>query len=244
MNTDGSALDDNLLETFINGFYGYGNLNAPHWFIGMEEGGGDNPDEIRQRLTIWRGRGGNVIEDLAEYHRAIGVTRFFELGAKLQRTWSKLIRVLHVLEGKPVLVDALRHSQREAFGRHGGTSCLAELLPLPSPSTNRWLYSQYSTLEYLKDRETYRQTVLPGRVAKLSEMIGQYQPRTVLFYGVGYLEYWRAISGRDFTEVMIGAVKVWLGRSRDTLYAVTPHPTARGITNAYFDRVGELIRDG
>ncbi len=36
MNT---MLDDHLLQDFIDGFYGYGNYNAPYWFVGMEGGG-------------------------------------------------------------------------------------------------------------------------------------------------------------------------------------------------------------
>ena len=33
-------LDDKLLESYMKTFFGYGNLHADYWFIGMEEGGG------------------------------------------------------------------------------------------------------------------------------------------------------------------------------------------------------------
>ncbi len=41
-----SGLDDALLEAYMDGFYGYGNLAGPYWFIGMEEGGGDSLDRF------------------------------------------------------------------------------------------------------------------------------------------------------------------------------------------------------
>jgi hypothetical protein len=41
-----------LLEEFITNFYGYGKLKSDYWFVGMEEGGGENIDEIIARLNI------------------------------------------------------------------------------------------------------------------------------------------------------------------------------------------------
>lgn len=38
-------LDDTLLEEFVQGFYGYDNLSAPCWFVGMEEGGGNSAED-------------------------------------------------------------------------------------------------------------------------------------------------------------------------------------------------------
>jgi hypothetical protein len=44
------VLEPELLQDFICGFYGYGNLGAKYWFIGLEEGGGTSIDEIQHRL--------------------------------------------------------------------------------------------------------------------------------------------------------------------------------------------------
>jgi hypothetical protein len=46
-------LNDQLLEAFMSGFYGFGNYQARYWFIGMEEGGGNKPDDIARQLDIW-----------------------------------------------------------------------------------------------------------------------------------------------------------------------------------------------
>jgi hypothetical protein len=39
-------LNDQLLEAFMRGFYGFGNYQAQYWFVGMEEGGGNTLDAI------------------------------------------------------------------------------------------------------------------------------------------------------------------------------------------------------
>ncbi|MBC8136283.1 MAG: hypothetical protein H8F28_10385 [Fibrella sp.] len=44
------ALNNDQTQEFCNGFLGYGNLSAPLWFIGMEEGGGKSESEIAARL--------------------------------------------------------------------------------------------------------------------------------------------------------------------------------------------------
>ena len=46
-------LDNNLLTDFAYNFFGYGNLSAPIWFVGMEEGGGNTKPEIAARLDQW-----------------------------------------------------------------------------------------------------------------------------------------------------------------------------------------------
>ena len=43
-------LNDKTLESYIHNFYGYGNPRAPYWFIGMEEGGGEDIQNIERRV--------------------------------------------------------------------------------------------------------------------------------------------------------------------------------------------------
>jgi hypothetical protein len=86
-------LNDLLLETFINTFYGYGNYQGDYWFIGMEERGGGFED-INNRLNTWSSRGQHELEDVAKYHEAMGEFDLFGKKAKLQRTWGRLIRII------------------------------------------------------------------------------------------------------------------------------------------------------
>lgn len=58
--------DDELLLAYMDGFYGYGNYQAPYWFVGMEEGGGDSSADVSSRLKIWNERGRQELEDLHE----------------------------------------------------------------------------------------------------------------------------------------------------------------------------------
>ena len=103
---------DNLLETFIHNFYGYGNYQANYWFIGMEEGGGNSIEEINRRLNSWNNRGKFELEDVAEYHFAIGIPEHFRDPAKLQPTWNKLIRTLLSAQGQPGSTDDVREYQK------------------------------------------------------------------------------------------------------------------------------------
>lgn len=228
-----------MIERFINNFYGYGNLKAPHWFIGMEEGGGDSLQEIEQRIETWHKRGQKITEDLVDYHKAIGISIYFDESPKLQSTWKKLIRVLHVLEGKPLTTEAIKQTQKASFGRSNGSSCLIELLPLPSPSISDWLYGEYSSLAYLQTRKAYRQQVIPDRIEKIQRLIQQYHPQTVMFYGLDYHEYWQSISGSELEEIYIDQFRTYVGRYSHTKFIVTQHPASRGITNTYFEQVGQ-----
>jgi len=46
-------LNDNILENFINTFYGSGNYKGDYWFVGMEECGGNYLERVLKRLENW-----------------------------------------------------------------------------------------------------------------------------------------------------------------------------------------------
>jgi hypothetical protein len=230
--------DDQLLREFVQNFYGYGNYSGQFWFIGMEEGGGNSFSEINTRLTAWANRGKSELEDVAEYHNDIGVMDWFNDKPKLQPTWNKLIRILLSSSGKLPTTEQVRECQKTLFGRLIGDNCLLELLPLPSPSIGKWLYAKYSQLPYLKDRETYRQECIESRIAHLQDRINRYQPKAVIFYSLSYQEYWKQIAGVDFHQ---SSDKIHAGRNGSTLFVMTKHPAAQGVTSEYFHQVGQLI---
>jgi hypothetical protein len=231
-------LDDRLLTEFFQTFYGYGNYSGQFWFIGMEEGGGNSFSEINTRLTAWANRGKNELEDLAEYHNDIGVRDWFNNKPKLQPTWNKLIRILLSSSGELPTTEQVREYQKTLLGRLIGDTCLLELLPLPSPSIGKWLYAQYSQLPYLKDREIYKQECIASRITHLQDRINQYQPKVVIFYSLSYQDYWKKIAGVDFHQ---NSDKIHTDRSESTLFVMTKHPAAQGVTSDYFHQVGQLI---
>lgn len=234
--------DDELLHAFVAGFFGYGSFSAPYWFVGMEEGGGETPEDIALRLRAWEARGKCELEDVVEYHLAIGVSKHFDERGTLQPTWNKLIRVLLSAMGESPETERVRAFQRTEWGRTHGNSCLTELLPLPSPGVDRWLhFTEHSQLPYLASRATYHEHIRPQRVAQLAAKVEAYRPKAVVFYGLKYLPSWQAIAGSEFGATSLPGTHSL--RRNGTLYLATRHPAATGVSNAYFHSVGRLIRE-
>lgn len=236
-----SMINDQLLEEFMKGFYGFGNYQAPYWFVGMEEGGGNTYEAIVKQLEIWDRWGRKELLDVADYAREMDITRWYGDNPKLQPTWKHLIRTVLTAEGQPSDAEAMRQYQKHVIGTVQGNTCLLELMPLPAPSVASWLYGDISTLPYLKNRKTYREFVAPLRIAHLQNRILHYQPKAVMFYGSGYDSYWKSIAGVESWERSPEGVNFAISHS--TLFLSSKHPVAHGATNEYFINIGKLIAD-
>ena len=230
--------NDQLLNEFVENFYGYGDYNGQFWFIGMEEGGGNSFSEIDNRLNAWTLRGKHELEDLAQYHADIGLTDWFNDNPKLQSSWNKLIRILLSSKGQLPTTEEVRESQKMLLGKTSGDNCLLNILPLPSPSIERRLYTQYSQLPYLSNRLKYRKWCLKLRIEHLQNRINEYKPKVVVFYSLGYYKYWLEIAGINLLQ---GVDNIHTGYNEITFFVVTKHPAAKGVTNEYFYQVGKLI---
>lgn len=230
------------LENFISKFWGYGNFQAPIWLVGMEEACGEN--DVPKRISAWQRRGERRLEDAADYHTEIGHPEHFQNGAKLQRTWSKLIRTYLAAYGANTNTGNTRKFQIGSLGRSDQSinrTCLIELMPLPSPSTKKWLIKQYTDLTYLQCRQDYFNRVAPERVDGLRKLISEFRPKAVVFYGLGYRTQWEEISGRlskhpQHHRMLHGSVG-------GTTFVAMPHPVSHGVTNADYIAVGQLLRD-
>jgi hypothetical protein len=206
----------------------------------LEEGGGGTAEEIERRIAAWHQRGESELEDLVEYHEAIGVIRHFGAQPALQSTWAKLIRILYALGGHTPTHDDLRRFQADRFGRRNGDTALLELLPLPSPGTNRWPYAQITKIQHLATREEYVAHVAPLRVRRLRERFATHRPRFVIFYGAAYLSWWSRIAAVPL--VIDSNTGFAIAVREDTTFAVAKHPAARGLTTEYFARIGAAMR--
>jgi hypothetical protein len=142
-------LNDQLLESFMYGFYGFGSYQAPYWFVGMEEGGGNTLEVIVKQLDLWDKDGREELMDVAQYARDMNYTRWYGDNPKLQPTWKHLIRIVLTAEGQPFDKDAMRDYQKNVIGTKRGNTCLLELLPLPAPNVSSWLYKDISSLPYV-----------------------------------------------------------------------------------------------
>ncbi len=236
--------DDQLLNKFCHTFYGFGNYNGRYWFIGMEEAGGDSETAVANRLAHWQTQNMPETEDLVSHATGLGwAEKHFGEQPKSQPTWNKLIRIVLSAEGdNPVTLDKVKQFQRTALGRQESDNCLLELFPLPSPSTKRWLYADYSNLPYLSDRKAYRAYLADLHVTHLRHKIGEYRPKIVVFYGWNYKDWWREIANVSFEQN--DKEKFLVGKNSDTTFFITEHSTAYGVTMDYFHYIGRMIKEG
>jgi hypothetical protein len=232
-------MEKSSLENFIQNHYGFGNLQAPYWLIGMEPGGGDTREEVERRVSIWHELTTTETADLAEYHRLLEMPQFFEDPVKRQPTWAGLIRLVLAVRGEAANTAAVRQYQRDRLGRLDEETCLLELLPLSSRSIGKWDYAEWSDLPYLASRKTYQQHCLPWRIGRLRQLIQQHAPPLVVFYGSTYRAWYEQVIGCEFSLDADGAG--W-AQQDGSLFVMIKHPAAHGVSSAYYERVGSQIR--
>ncbi len=230
-------LDDKLLQHFMATFYGSGNFRGDYWFIGMEEGGGNDLSQVTKRLNAWAELGGTELVDIHEFHLKIDYPQYFRDPVKLQRTWMQQARIVLASKGLPYSSADVRTYQRDIIGRKNSETCLLELLPLPSPSLNVWNYSLWSDLLFLKNRKIYRDYCVPWRIEHIRSRIKDHKPKFVVFMGQGYSDYWKNIAGLNFTD----EGGYWKAKTEGTTCVITKYPAAQGVTNAYFETIGKQL---
>src|SRR3954454_15130005 len=114
------ALDDMLLARYTETFYGYGQYEAPYWFVGLEEGSNGTAEEIERRLLAWRQGGCRELEDARDFHIAIGAETLTRERPRLQATWKQLCRVVLIATMRPADMESVRRYQGQHLGRLNG----------------------------------------------------------------------------------------------------------------------------
>jgi len=224
-----TAITDNELEHLLN-FVGYGKLDADVWFLGMEEAGGGESN-IRSRLKF------RQVEDCADAHRILGITKHHSGRKIIQRTWRGMCYIMLRLEGKEIDTESIRNYQADFLGRFQGTSLLCELLPIPKPSINDWGYENF--ISQYSSRDEYYQVVKPRRVKFFQNLINEYRPKAVIGYGKKYWKDYQAL----FPNIKFFKRGQFLV-ARDTNFVVvlTDHFTARTM-NGKFDEIVSIIKN-
>jgi len=223
-------LNDDLLQNFIATFYGSGNYSGDYWFVGIEEGGGNDLDQVTKRINTWKDLGGTELVDIFDFHIRISYPEYFTDPVKLQRTWMQQARIVLSSKGQSATKPAIKAYQRDILGRKAEETCLLELLPLPSPSTTVWNYNRWSYLPFLKNRKVYREYCIPWRCEHIRFQISIHMPKIVVFFGLSYAQIWKEIAGQSVGFQCIG--DYWVGNSEKTVYLIAKHPASNGITNA------------
>ena len=210
-------------------FIGYGRLDAPVWFIGTEEAGGGE-DNLRARLNF------RQIEDNYEAHKKLGILKHHEGKKVIQRTWRGMCYIMLCLEGKEPDREAIRHYQANLLGRYHGKTLLTELLPVPKPKTGDWGYEEL--IPQFSSREEYKRKIKPFRIKMFKDLLKKHNPKTVICYGKGCWEDYKAI----FSEIAFYEGKPFvIGEKAETLVILTPHFVTKEM-NGQFEKIVEIIK--
>ena len=173
-------IDDGTLIEYADTFRTRGNRAGSRWFVGLEESGGEGAADVARRLDRWVAAGRPEREALdATDPDASAPDADRPGGAKLHPTWAAQIRVRLGIEGRPDDVEEIRRLQASDHGTADGETCLAELLPLPSPSASRWLYGKFSREPRLASREACQAHYLEPRLARLDALVREHRPETI-----------------------------------------------------------------
>jgi len=241
-------LPSELLTDYAHQFYGFGTWNAKVWFVGIEETGGENLDEIHSRLRVWDERGKKPLENAPIFYPASGVKNWHGTDATIQPTWKQLIRMLLLARGERDTAGAILDYQRAEWGSTGSQTCVVDLLPLPSPTPADWTYHNWSPLGWLSDRTLYLKELKTKRMTHLKERVAEQRPKVVIFHGTtlpsgtSLLPIWIQIAGRGrFQQAIEGKRILLVQQTEHTLFFVTRDPASE--TDAYFREIGRFLRD-
>jgi len=230
-----------MIEAYCKQFFGYGRWDAPVWFVGLEEAGAGTQEELQTRLRAWDQCGRRELEDAPSFYPACGQHQWHGQNATLQHTWRRLIRVLLLARGEPVAADTLLDFQKHALGASFGQVCLTELFPLPAPNHLQWPYECHEDLPaWMRNREQFMQTILPGRASMLREKIALHHPRAVVFYFWKPRSLAEAVAGGEFKPVIPEKL---LGLEHNgTAYFIIGHPAGK-YPDGYFDGLGQYFHE-
>ena len=172
-------IEEKPLKHWIENFYGYGSWDSKIWFVGYEEGGGDLPEEVGEKLNYFYSlpkTNSPTLCDIREMYRYLEFraegpqsdffTNFFEYrfgrNAVLHGFWKNLIAFVHGYKDKK-LPNLLTY-QKNSFTTKA--EALIQLYPLPSPHNHAWYYSwlDLPNFGFLKRRKSYEESVFQSRM--------------------------------------------------------------------------------
>ena len=243
--TDGSSviLEPELVQSRINTFWGYGNLEAPTWFVGMEEG--LEPDatlaHLAERFRVAHGKTTTDMRRGMEY--VYGHTRWFNRDAAIQPTWKYPIALyLYFKLGRIPAKEEILNFQALKLGDSEEKETMnVELMPLPSNKAHErtWLYSTLD-IPGLSTRSLYLATYKPERVRKLHEFFHTYKPKLAIFYSLTYLPDWTAVIGSEPEEITKG---MYFAKTNSTACCIIPQSASFGMSYARLYEFAEKVRD-
>src|SRR5579863_1576119 len=191
-------IDWSCIERFI----GYGNLDAPIVFVGMEEGLASTK-ALSEDLLLRSGFAPVMDAEVAHRGLAKGPSLFSDKPRR-QPTWRVMADVMLHYEGATFPSDKERARARKSYrakrlGREACDSLLMELLPYPNKKKSEWLYS-----EKYSNRDDYVAHVLPERLRLLSNALHQHDRRAIICYGRDDWKHFKALFPEDMRWTSVG----------------------------------------
>ncbi len=239
----------------LNGFNGYGNIRAPIWFLGMEEGGSDDPVLIGENLK--RRERFTAEMDLENAMNSLLAPNFVTLSKTKTHTWRWMSKLAIMLkEGKSEVPNRARvreYIDRE-LGRIRGETFLTELMPLPAKNLSQeaWYYTKQDGNITFTSREEYLSTVLETRKEKLKALIAGASRsgnlKYLFAYGSGYHADYKQLAPITETEwqKLPGSERnILIGSFGDrTMVVLTPFFGFGGLNNQSLTTlVGFLLKE-
>jgi hypothetical protein len=240
-------IEERSLKHWIENFYGYGSWRARFWFIGYEEGGGEVPEEVADKLNYfyrvhqppdqalcdvrelykhvairWDGPKSNTFNNLYEYR--------FEKNAIQHGVWKNLIAFIHGYANEK-LPDLLAYQKQTFASSSAHNEALIQLFPLPSPHNHAWYYSwlDMPQLPFLRKRTLYQEHVYHDRIHTILSNISTHKPTVVLMYGMENINNLKKSIQAFFPGAHFKMVK-GIKRQTPTHHRVDLHGTTMLIT--------------
>ncbi len=214
------SIDWNRIENFI----GYGRLNAPVVFVGMEEGvgGGKNrePDATKNE---------RLIADLVK-RSSYETIRDIEAPSKITSSWGPMCELMLRRDGyfrsnedQKTYRDRIRQYQKRCLGKADGDTLLMELLPYPRASMMKWPEAYEGRF---KCEHTYRKVMLARRSEMLKREINAFDRELIVFYGTGYAQTYKDLFKSEWRE----EDGFHIAKRGNTLAMISPHFSSRAFS--------------
>jgi len=244
-----------IIQNRIEKFWGYGSLESPVWFIGMDER--FDPLESQEMLEKqFRYAEASMINGMLNASRSkrnewkhLANMGPFLADGDLQTTWKYPIALyLYLHSGIPLTINergyVIKEYQRNILADTDKKETVTlELSPLPCQSTKEkdWLYKS-SGLKGLSSRSEYERNYLPNRAEKLKKLIQKYKPGLIIFYSIKYLNFWEKVIG-EMPQIITKRTR--FASNKDTAFCVIPNGGQSGLSYdelyEYADRIKNQI---
>jgi hypothetical protein len=112
--------------------FGYGQWDAPYWFVGMEPGGTETASSYESRHRL----GGGELIDCKQHHLDTNFDRWHgENRHGTQPTWRRLIQTMLAFQGREATLEDVLRYQHDGWGSDNDDTALIELSALHAPTT-------------------------------------------------------------------------------------------------------------